>query len=88
MFFFRKKLNKILLVVLSSCFISCGGNDCKYPENKNGIWEDLNTNIVYPINTAVIDQINSYGAITLKQGATEARARSNLWTPLMMKNGN
>ena len=84
----HKNINILLLLIFSIAFSSCGGNECKYPENKNGIWQDLATMTLFPINEAVINEMNSYGAITLRDGATEAKARDNLWIPLKYKDGN
>ena len=86
---FNQSLSRIIkLIILTSIIVSCGGNDCKYPENKNGIWEEISTTKVIPINPNVVLQANTYGAITLRDGTTEEKARDNLWTPVMLKFSN
>ena len=86
---FVKSLSKyIKIIIFTSIIASCGGNDCKYPENKNGVWETISTTKVVPINPNVVLQADTYGAITLRDGTTEEKARDNLWTPVMLKLSN
>ena len=86
---FVKSLSKyIKVIIFTSIIASCGGNDCKYPENKNGVWETISTTKVIPINPNVVLQADTYGAITLRDGTTEDKARDNLWTPVMLKLSN
>ena len=87
-----KKLNFFNIVLTLICTISltkCGGDGCKYPDEiaLGGLWEEMQTLTVRPINASVIAKENSYGIYTLKDGTTEMQANSNLWHPLLMRNG-
>ena len=87
-----KKLNFFNIILTLICTLSltkCGGDGCKYPDEiaLGGLWEEMQTLTVRPINPSVIAKENSYGVYTLKDGATEMQANSNLWHPLLMRNG-
>ena len=87
-----KKLNFFNIVLTLICTLSlakCGGDGCKYPDEiaLGGLWEEMQTLTVRPINASVIAKENSYGIYTLKDGTTEMQANSNLWHPLLMRNG-
>ncbi|MBR1428624.1 MAG: hypothetical protein IJ590_00015 [Rickettsiales bacterium] len=87
-----KKVNFFNIILTLICTLSlakCGGDGCKYPDEiaLGGIWEEAQTLTVRPISESVIAKENSYGVYTLKDGATEEKASSNLWHPLLMRNG-
>ena len=87
-----KKVNFFNIFLTLICTLSltkCGGDGCKYPDEiaLGGLWEEAQTLTVRPINESVIAKENSYGIYTLRDGATEEKASSNLWHPLLMRNG-
>ena len=91
-FCFVKKVNFfhiILTLIWTLSLTKCGGDGCKYPDEiaLGGLWEEIQSLTVRPLNTNVIAKESTHGAYTLKDGTTEIKAMSNLWQPLLMRNG-
>jgi type IV secretory pathway VirB6-like protein len=69
----KKKLLYSIFAIIS--LTSCG-EGCKAPD-EDGLWEQLNTIAVLPINIDVLDA--GAEGLFLKKGVTEAKAKENLW---------
>ena len=77
------------MLAISALILSqCGGGGCEGADEKGGVWKDTVTTIVRPISESVIKSENQFGSYILKNGATEIKAKKNLWKSMKFKTGD